>query len=232
MVQAGSSPALANNARTGHPRSGTGREKPGGRATALLSTGDTVTDMDQFEASVRRFFDPIADAAGMGCTVEEGIRVRFENESVFLEVLFDTRRWREISVVIGQREHTPEMFPVNLVDVLRAYGYPDLSQVEALRGSTDEAVDQAIEILAGLTQKYALKLFGNDRGEFLYVAAYRKWASLKYAWETNKPKSMIAAYPGLIASSCYERVRSTFNAQDLEILAIAKQLTEECGPGF
>jgi hypothetical protein len=38
---------------------------------------------------------------------------------------------------------------------------------------------------------------------------------------------MIAAYPGLIASSCYERVKSTFNAQDLEILEKAKRLSEQ-----
>jgi hypothetical protein len=183
--------------------------------------------MDRFEASVRRLFGPIGNAAGMVCKAEARDHVRFENEFVFLEVLFERRRWREMSVAIGQREHTPEMVPFNLVDVLRAHGYPNLSQAEALRGTTDEAVDEAIETLAGLTEKYCLKLLHNDREEFLYVATYRKWASLKYAWEKKNPKSMVAAYPGLIASSCYERVRSKFNAQDLEILAIAKQLSEQ-----
>lgn len=35
-------------------------------------------------------------------------------------------------------------FPFNLADVLRAYGFPDLSQVDGLRGSTAEALDEAI----------------------------------------------------------------------------------------
>jgi hypothetical protein len=133
----------------------------------------------------------------------------------------------EGSVSIGQRERTPGLFPFGLEDVLRAYGYPELSKIAAMRGSTDEALGEAIEILAGLTHKYALKLLHNDREEFAYVATYRIWASLKYAWETNKPKSMVAAYPGLIASSCYERVRSTSTAQDLEILETARRLSEQ-----
>src|ERR1039457_1047143 len=137
--------------------------------------------MEQFKTSVHRFFDPIGSAGGLACTAEAPDHVRFENETVFLEVLFDRRRWREITVMIGRREHSPEMFPFNLVDVLRAYGYPNLSQVSVLRGSTDEAVDEAIEILAGLTQKYASELLRNNREEFLYVGAFRHWASLKYA---------------------------------------------------
>jgi|SRR5579859_2457967 len=182
--------------------------------------------MEQFKTSVHRFFDPIGSAAGLACTAETPDHVRFENETVFLEVSFDRRRSREISVAIGQRLRTPEMFAFNLVDVLRACGYPNLSQVEALRGATAEAVDGAIEILAGLTEKYALELLHNNREEFLYVGTFRRWASLKYAWERNNPKSMIAAYPGLISSPCYERVRSTLNTQDLQILEAAKQLSK------
>jgi hypothetical protein len=136
------------------------------------------------------------------------------------------RRWRDISVTIGQREHTLEMSPFDLVDALRAYGYSNLSAVSLLRGSTDEAIEEAVGILARLTEEYALELLRNNHEEFLYLNAYRKWASLKYAWEKNNPKSMIAAYPGLIASSGYERVRSTLNAQDLEILDRARQLSE------
>jgi hypothetical protein len=183
--------------------------------------------MDHFQTSVRRFFDPVADAAGMACTAESPGRERFEHETVFLEVLFDRHRTRELSVTIGQCERTPEWVPFDLTDVLRAYGYQELSKASALRGSTDEAVDEAIEILAGLTQNYASELLRNNREEFLYIKTFRRWASLKYAWETNTPKSVIVAYQALIASSCYERVRSTFNEQDLEILAVAKQLTEQ-----
>jgi len=183
--------------------------------------------MDPFENSVRRFFDPIAKAAGMARKVEAPDSVRFENETVFLEVSFDRRRWREISVAIGQRVCTPGMFPFNLVDILRACGYPNLSQVEALRGPTAEAIDEAIEILAGLTEKYALELLRNNREEFLYVGTFRHWASLKYARERNNPKSVIVAYRALVASPLYERVRRSLSAQDLGILAIAKQLSEQ-----
>jgi hypothetical protein len=183
--------------------------------------------MEPFEISVRRFFDPVGCAAGMVCKTQALDRVRFENENVFLEVLFDRRRTRELSVTLGQRERTPKMVPFDLVDVLRAYGYQNLSQVSVLRGSTDEAVDEAIEILAGLTGKYALDLLRNNRDEFLYVKAFRRWASLRYAWERNNPKSVIVAYRALIGDHCYQRVRSTFGAQDLEILAIAKQLSEQ-----
>jgi hypothetical protein len=126
-----------------------------------------------------------------------------------------------------QRERTAEMVPFDLLDVLRAYGYPELVQVEGLRGSTPEAVEEAIEILAGLTEKYGLELLRNNREEFLYVSTFRKWASLKYASGTNKPKSGIVAYRALITSPCYRRVRRTFNERDLEILALAKALSEQ-----
>ena len=174
---------------------------------------------------MRHFFDPILGAEGMLCAAEARDYVRFENEPVFLHVSFDWRRSREISVAIGQRELSREMFPFDLVDVLRAYRYPNLSEVNVLRGSTDEAIDEAIGILAGLTEKYALDLLRNNREEFLYVAAFRKWASLKYAWERNNPKSVIVAYRSIISSQCYERVKSTFDAQDLEMLDRAMQLS-------
>ena len=123
--------------------------------------------MDRFETSVRRFFNPGADAASMACTAESPDRVRFENEAVFLEVLFDRHRTRELSVTIGQCERTPEWAPFDLTDILRSYGYPNLSKVSVLRGSTVEAVDSAIELLAGLTNKYALEILHKNREEFL-----------------------------------------------------------------
>jgi len=183
--------------------------------------------MDRFQVAVRHFFDPILGAEGMLCVAEARDHVRYENGAVFLQVSFDWRRWREISVTIGLREHehSPETVTFDLVDVLSAYRYLDVSRVELLRGSTDGAIDEAIGILSGLTGKYALDLLRNNREEFLYVATFRKWASLKYAWERNIPKSVIVAYRSLLASPGYDRVRNTLDAQDLEILERAKELS-------
>ncbi|MGA8431383.1 MAG: hypothetical protein WB729_16290 [Candidatus Sulfotelmatobacter sp.] len=183
--------------------------------------------MDRFEDSVHRFFDPIGNVAGMVCRAEAPDHVRFDNQTVFLEVWFDRHRTRELSVTIGQCERTTEMAPFDLTDVLRAYGSPDLSQVSVLRGSTVEGIDKKIKLLAGLTEKYALELLQNNREEFLYVTTFRRWASLKYAWERNSPKEVIVGYRALIASPSYGRVESTFDAKDLEVLAVAKQLSEK-----
>lgn len=186
-----------------------------------------VSDMNRFEDAVRQFFDPVGNLAGMVCTAEAPDHVRFDNQTVFLEVWFDRHRTRELSVTIGQCERTPQMTPFDLTDVLRAYGVPDLAQVSVLRGSTVDGVDKEIKLLAGLTEKYALKLLRNNPEEFLYVKTFRRWASLRYAWEKNSSKEVVVAYRALIASPSYGRVSSTFNAQDLEVLAVAKQLSEK-----
>jgi hypothetical protein len=185
--------------------------------------------MERFETAVRHFFGPMLGAEGMLCVGEARDHVRYESEDVFLQVSFDWRRWGEISVAIGRRERSPEMFPFDLADVLRAYGYINMSEIELLRGSTVVAIDEAVGTLAGLTGRYALELLRNNHEEFLYVATCRKWASLKYAWDTNKPKSVIAAYRSMIVQPCYERVRKTFDAQDLEILERASRLSESAG---
>jgi len=188
----------------------------------------TLTTNNVFTEQVHRYFDPIATRFGMQCEVETDNRVRFQNETAFMEICFDSRRSREVSVNVGR---IPISFDssFDLTDVLRRYGYSDLKRVGELRGDGADRLTAAVNLLSSLTLKYASSILSGSDSEVLAVRAFRNWASLKYAWETAKPASVIAAIKKLRTSPFYDEVVRTLDSHEREILRQAQLLNETEG---
>jgi hypothetical protein len=184
--------------------------------------------MNPFVDAAHRFFDPISRIADMACVTEKGAQVRYENESVFMDVVFDAHRSYEISVVIGELSapKTQKGMPFDLGIILRMQAYPSDPEPCLMIGNNPSTITVGIERLAKLTKEHAVDLLKHDEGKFLEVATFLKWASLKYAWDRNIPKSVTAAYRGLIGSAGYEALKRRLTENDLAILETARKLSE------
>jgi hypothetical protein len=185
--------------------------------------------VSHFVDAVRRFFDPVVKAERMRRVVEEDNHVRYENETVFLDILFDAHRSYEISVVIGElpATETRRAQSFDLVDVLRMQAYPGLPKVGEMRGISPAALTTAVERLSILTKEHAARMLQHDEAQFEEVSTFRHWASLRYAWDADKHKSVAAAYRGLRASPGYESLKDRLTNEDLMILEKAKDLSNE-----
>jgi len=183
--------------------------------------------MSRFVDAAHHFFDPVARIADMTCVIETATQVRYENQSVFMKIVFDARRSYEISVVIGELSPPPKGLQFDLMDALRMQVYPSSPELREVRGEDQSALTIGLEKLAGLTREHAVGLLKHDQEYFLEVATFRQWASLKYAWETNKQKSVVAAYGGLTKSPDYEALKSQLESADLAILEMARKLSED-----
>jgi hypothetical protein len=150
--------------------------------------------MSPFVGAVHRFFDSIIKPERMRPVVQEDNKVRYENESVFLDILFDAHRSYEISVVIGKLStaETSGGRSFDLAEVLSMRTYPALPEISALRGPGQEPVATEVERLSRLTNQYAIRLLQHDEAYFPELATFRHWASLKYGWNTKKYESSAA----------------------------------------
>ncbi len=166
--------------------------------------------MSQFGVLVHAYFDGLANSYGLVCETSTDRLVRFQNEIVFLQVLFDEGRSYEIGVEIGQCSvpGIPER-PFNLAEVLRLGGVPEADYVAKIQASKQDSRDFAIKRLADLTEKYATLLLQGNVLEFLRLAKFRdkecedyaRFRDLRYArhdaenaWAKRDYLSVIKAY--------------------------------------
>lgn len=119
-------------------------------------------------------------------SAEEG-RVRYESESVFVEVLFDGRRSFELDIGIGQRNvlHNGRERPFNMGEVLRAKGVEKAESYTFLQASTQERLQRAIERLSELLKKYGPELLKGSPFAFKSVAGLRVREGERYALDRD-----------------------------------------------
>jgi len=161
----------------------------------------------------------------MHCGPEERTVVEYRSEHVVLKLVYDERNSRQVNAFVSCPQIT--RVPLELFLILSAYGYEGADEIGNLRATTPEELERACSRLAELIREYALRILRGDRDEILFVSTFVKWRSVKYAWEGNNTKSILAAYPGMISSPYFDRVKATLSAEDIAILEKVRRICED-----
>ena len=132
--------------------------------------------MFEFEKAACEKFDALAAAAGLKVASSHSSALRYESDSVFLQIFFDHKKTSVLIVEIGQKA-TAELQterPFGLIEIMNMRGSPEVNYISGFRPMSQESLVQALEHLSKHTNEFAGKLLRNDASEFQALAAYRK----------------------------------------------------------
>lgn len=191
--------------------------------------------MTAFIDTVLQYFDQLAARHGLRCVSSTPAGVRFENEKVFLQVMFAAGGSFEVGVEIGEIQVSAEQpeRPFNLSEVLRLHAAPDTTYVERLQATKPDVLINAIERLAVLTEKYAADLLDGNPSEFLLLGEFRDKDCAEYAlsrdlryaredaekaWVAKNHFAVVKAYKPLESElTAVERKRLEFSEKQLQV---------------
>lgn len=139
-----------------------------------------------FNEIVHQQFDGLASHYRMRCIASTETFVGFQNDAVFLQVLFDVGRSYEIGVEIGQipGAGVPER-PFNIAEVLRLRNASDAAYVANLEASQSESREHAIIRLAGITKNWAAELLSGSVQAFVRLGRFRNAECADYAMKRD-----------------------------------------------
>jgi hypothetical protein len=175
-------------------------------------------------------FDEIAARHGMKCVAEiAGYTVTYENELSRLTVSYDSRRSREVYVLISaiQTHGGPHPPPFDQAEVLGSKNSPDATSVGCVRAEDPPSLRLVLEKLANLTDIWAGKLLDGDAEEFAALAKFREWRSVVYAQDV-KSRARIRSRIGVAwEKKDYEDVLDLYRALGLHITDPERQRLAE-----
>ncbi len=177
----------------------------------------------EFAALAREYFDPLAKRYGMTLASSEYWKIRYEGARAVLEITFDGTRSYELSVWVGQR--LPEgdaRYSLELISDLPPNS--EEARIGCIRATDEESLRIALKERSEVTVRVASDLLRGDRRRFVLAQAWVVWKSLKYAWDTQKRDSAIAAYRSLQTKEAWPALEKSLSGEDLRILEEAKSL--------
>lgn len=187
--------------------------------------------MATFDDAVHRHFDPLANRYGLRFVTSTPDSVRFTNEGVFLQLMYDATRSFELRVEIGEiliSTEQPEN-PFELSEVLKLHSAPETAYVERLQTNDPEMLVEVIKRLSELTDKYAAYLFEGKKADFIQLGRFRDKAcaeyalsrDLKYARENAERAWLDKNY--LVVVNTYKPFESELTAMENKRLAFAEK---------
>jgi hypothetical protein len=149
-----------------------------------------------FLEEARLAFDHICGRFNMHCVFASRQAVRYENESVFLNINFDGQRSFELGVEIGKISLIESERPFSLGEILRLCGPEHSALIDGLMIREAIHLPEALRHLAELTSNHAAEFLRGGDLPFAKLASQRQTEGDLYALEktihTARARSEVA----------------------------------------
>ncbi|HFD11997.1 MAG TPA: hypothetical protein ENJ32_05980 [Crenotrichaceae bacterium] len=140
-----------------------------------------------FPELIQDEFSYLVENYGFHCVSATVFDVRFESDTVFVDVRYDANRSYEIGIEVGQKNvlFDGKERPFNLGEILRLRGVAEKEGYKAFQAADSVSLINCISRLSSWLEIYAVDFLQNDRFSFKRLSDFREKECDQYELETK-----------------------------------------------